>query len=564
MGEIVVLGNGPSLKGFNFQSLRGIHTIGMNAAYRYWDEIEWYPDYYVCLDLQLTITHHEQIKRLLVQGQVKRLFVRDTFFNYHPELKHDNRIDTLERLNGSNIYFKSSDPVVTTGAFAIRYAMHLGYEKIYLLGIDCHYKQEIIPEAEKTGKYKLRITKTPASNPNYFFDSYQREGDLYHIPNSCGPIHFNALKCIVTDITRYKLNDKIEVINCNKESILFKRGVFKYKPIEEAISHKTVLISFGTRPEYIKVKSLIDNLPSLKIKVKTLFTGQHTTLIKNFTPDYALNIKHVTSNRLNNIIASILEYDNLFDNTDYVLVQGDTSSALGVALSAYNSGIKIIHLEAGLRTYKTDPYPEEMNRQMISRMANINLCPTKLNAENLKNEKVMGSIHITGNTGLDNISQEGNIYGDIVLVTMHRKDNHPIMDKWFNKLSEIAQKYNDLEFILPIHPNPAVQCHKHLLKGITVIDPVDHNKLIDLIKKAKFIISDSGGIQEEASFLNDKIIITRRTTERPEVLETHGILCPWPEDLEEIVDNVYHNYRVDKPCPFGDGKAWEKIYNILV
>jgi UDP-N-acetylglucosamine 2-epimerase (non-hydrolysing) len=163
---------------------------------------------------------------------------------------------------------------------------------------------------------------------------------------------------------------------------------------------------------------------------------------------------------------------------DYVLVQGDTGSALGCALAAHNRKIKIIHLESGLRTYDlNNPYPEESYRQIISRISDINFCPTNLSRENLINEKVSGIIHVVGNTVLDNILtyKDKTHYGNDVLVTLHRRENHDIMDKWFLELNLLSEKYPELNFILPIHPNPNVKKHKHILnKKIKVIDPLTH------------------------------------------------------------------------------------------
>ena len=164
--------------------------------------------------------------------------------------------------------------------------------------------------------------------------------------------------------------------------------------------NKSILICFGTRPEYIKLKSLIENLPN----IKTCFTGQHEDLLKNIDVDYNLSMeRNLSENRLNNIFSNILSY-NIFHNIEYVIIQGDTSTASAIALSAFNHGTKIIHLEAGLRSGNLkDPYPEEMNRQVIGRLADIHLCPTEFNKENLMKENVSGEIHVVGNTGLDNI-----------------------------------------------------------------------------------------------------------------------------------------------------------------
>jgi len=321
-----------------------------------------------------------------------------------------------------------------------------------------------------------------------------------------------------------------------------------------------ILICFGTRPEYIKVKSLIDNLDN----IKTCYIKQHKDLLSNIKTDYEINISEKSNNRLNNIISNILCKDNIFNDIDYVLVQGDTTSALSIALSAFNNNKKVIHLEAGLRSYnKLDPYPEEMNRCLISRIAYIHLCPTKLNKMNLINENIKDNVYVVGNTGLDNINRDNIKYGNKILLTLHRRDNHNVMDLWFKELEKIANKYNEIEFILPIHPNPNVLKHKNILKKVNVIEPLNHNNLIDLIKECKFIISDSGGIQEECSFLKKKIVICRKTTERPEVLENYGVLCDSIDKLENYVDEFMNNYEIDKKCPFGDGNSWVNIKKIL-
>ena len=321
-----------------------------------------------------------------------------------------------------------------------------------------------------------------------------------------------------------------------------------------------ILICFGTRPEYIKVKSLIKNLDN----IKTCYIKQHKDLLSNIKTDYIINISELTDNRLNNIISNILCKDNIFNDIDYVLVQGDTTSALSIALSAFNNNKKVIHLEAGLRSYnKLDPFPEEMNRCLLSRITDIHLCPTELNKMNLIKENIKDNIYVVGNTGLDNINRDNIKYGNKILITLHRRDNHNMMDLWFKELEKIANKYNEIEFILPIHPNPNVLKHKNILKKVNVIEPLNHNNLIDLIKECKFIISDSGGIQEECSFLKKKIVICRKTTERPEVLENYGVLCDSIDKLENYVDEFMNNYEIDKECPFGDGYSWIKIKKIL-
>lgn len=324
-----------------------------------------------------------------------------------------------------------------------------------------------------------------------------------------------------------------------------------------------LLICYGTRPEYIKVKSLIENLPN----IVTLFTGQHTSLIGDHHPTYSIEIESLSENRLNNIICSVLKH-NIFKDIDYVLVQGDTTSALAIALSAFNYGIKIIHLEAGLRTYQIDdPFPEEMNRQLISRMASIHLCPTELNKENLINERISSNnIYVTGNTGLDNINKIGCEYKNTVIVTLHRRDNLPMMDVWFSEINKAAMEHPELTFIFPMHPNPDIQKYKFLLRNqnIQIIPHVGHEEMITLIKNCNFLISDSGSIQEEASYLNKCVIVCRRTTERQETNGIHTIMCPYPDTLVENVNVLCQNYKIDKPCPYGDGMSWKKIKDIFI
>jgi|LauGreDrversion4_2_1035121.scaffolds.fasta_scaffold23434_3 UDP-N-acetylglucosamine 2-epimerase (non-hydrolysing) len=322
-----------------------------------------------------------------------------------------------------------------------------------------------------------------------------------------------------------------------------------------------ILICFGTRPEYIKVRSLIEHLPNKK----TCFTGQHPDLLQDVQVDHKLHITPTTKNRLNEIVINILKHTDIFTNIEYVLVQGDTTTALAMALSAFHHNTKIIHLEAGLRTNNIeDPFPEEANRQLITRLAQIHLCPTELNKQNLLKEGIKESnIFVVGNTGLDNIDRSNCIYENKVLITLHRRNNIPIIDRWFMTIEQIAIEHPEIEFILPIHPNPEIQKHKHLLNRVNILQPQSHSDLIEIMKKTKCIISDSGGIQEEASFLNKKVIICRADTERPEVLEHHGILCKTPEELPEIFEYVNTTYSVVERCPFGDGFAYKKINTII-
>lgn len=327
----------------------------------------------------------------------------------------------------------------------------------------------------------------------------------------------------------------------------------------------TILVCFGTRPEWIKIKPLIN-----KLDCKLLFTGQHRDLVKDIDFDYTLyqNAKnHNRSNaRLNAVVEDCLSQFPSWEKFDYVLVQGDTATAFGCALAAFNLGIKVIHLEAGLRTRDLDnPYPEEGYRQMISRIASVNLCPTELAKENLIREGIYGA-HVVGNTVLDAVRQykDQETYGNKVLVTLHRRENHELMANWFHEVETCAKMFPDLKFVLPLHPNPNVQKHKGLLQEVNVVDPMSHDDLIKTILESRFCITDSGGIQEEASFFNKKSIVCRKTTERSEGIDTgHVSLCKNPRDLIEMVTRFREDYTIEAPCPFGDGHSANRIKQLL-
>lgn len=324
-----------------------------------------------------------------------------------------------------------------------------------------------------------------------------------------------------------------------------------------------ILFCFGTRPEWLKIKPILNLMD--KSKYKLLFTGQHPDLLKDVVVDYKINV-NTSINRLDQLIADcLIQFPN--DGFNSVLVQGDTASAFACAVAAFNRGIKIYYLEAGLRSYNLKhPYPEEAYRQMIARISDVCFAPTQISANNLINEKVNGKVIITGNTVLDNLVEFKNNceYGDIVLVTMHRRENHHCMQEWFSYINDLASEYTNLKFILPIHPNPNVQKHKHILTNIEIIEPLPHKEMIELLIKTKLIITDSGGLQEEGSFFNKKVIVCRETTERPEAIDTgHLHLCKAPQQLKEIFDSLIKNYYINQNCPYGNGQSSQKIIKYL-
>ena len=322
-----------------------------------------------------------------------------------------------------------------------------------------------------------------------------------------------------------------------------------------------ILICFGTRPEYIKVKPLIDKFKN-NIPFKILFTGQHRDLIKNLEDVEQIEILD-GSNRLDSIVVSILNKESLFTGIKYVLVQGDTTSAFSVALAAFHRKIKIIHLEAGLRTYdKNHPFPEEFNRRSISAMADYHFCPTQHTVDNLAKEGITKNVFLVGNTVLDNLVDLVPTYENKILITLHRRENHPIMDRWFKTIDELASEYPEYEFKLPIHPNPEVRKHKDLLKNVNVVDPIDYDEFIKELATCKFILTDSGGIQEEATFLKKKCLVLRETTERPEALGEFSTLVSL-QNLKYHFDFLLKNHVPNAVSPFGDGRSAEKILKIL-
>tara|TARA_R110000772_G_scaffold69886_2_gene154063 strand:- start:119 stop:1051 length:933 start_codon:yes stop_codon:yes gene_type:complete len=302
------------------------------------------------------------------------------------------------------------------------------------------------------------------------------------------------------------------------------------------------------------------------IEHKTLFTGQHKDIVpKNAT--YVYEMIEYEGNRLNSVLKNCLSMpEEYFEGVDYILVQGDTTSVVGLALAALHRKIKVIHLEAGLRTYDTkNPYPEENNRRIVSTLANIHLCPTDINRQNLYLESAPGSFYVVGNTVLDNLVayKEDCQYLDKVLVTMHRRENHDKIQEWFKYINELAIEYPLLDFILPVHPNPNISNNTHLLPNVKLIKPLSHDDLLELLIKCKMVITDSGGIQEECSFFNKKCLVCREITERPESVGLSSFMVHEPNELKDLFTNHIQSPIIDIESPYGDGYASEKICDIL-
>ena len=333
---------------------------------------------------------------------------------------------------------------------------------------------------------------------------------------------------------------------------------------------KKILICYGTRPELIKISPILKNQLVQYQNISSLCTGQHTDLLGDGSkPNYSLEINKCAPNRLNSIFSYITgsyAFDQILeDGFTHVMVQGDTASAFACALTAFNKGLGVIHLEAGLRTHdRQHPYPEEAYRQAISRLTDVHLCATNANKTNLDNENIKGEIHVVGNTGLDTLTETAVSYNNDILITLHRRENHKLIPFWYQQIEDIASNNPELNFIFISHPNPDSQCSlKKQLSNVSIVSPTKHEDFVKRIGACHFLITDSGGLQEEASFLKKKAIVCRKTTERPEALGAFTYLCKSVVELPQLFNQIKEDFIPEGECPFGDGKAAEKILQIL-
>jgi UDP-N-acetylglucosamine 2-epimerase (non-hydrolysing) len=328
-----------------------------------------------------------------------------------------------------------------------------------------------------------------------------------------------------------------------------------------------ILLTYGTRPEYIKIKPIINELKERNTPFRVLFTGQHENIANGYF-DIRLNFETYTNhNRLDNIIANLMTLNDsaVFENITAVMVQGDTTSVVGIALSAMHRQIPVIHLEAGLRSGDIlNPFPEEYNRKIVSSIATVHLCPTTVSADNLKKENITKNVFVVGNTALDNLLDYKSECEETnkILVTLHRRENHENISEWFNVINDLA-KSTEYEFILPIHPNPNVSSQKHLLTHVNVVEPMTHEDLLKLLVKTKMVITDSGGLQEECSFFNKQCLVCRKVTERPEALKFTSHLVKSPRLLHDEFFRNLSMRHYHQNCPYGDGFSAKKVCDIL-
>ena len=333
-----------------------------------------------------------------------------------------------------------------------------------------------------------------------------------------------------------------------------------------------ILLSYGTRPEIIKLSPVIRELRKVGIPFKTVFTGQHKELyddVKDLVPEPDSHLAIMKENQtLTDILSSIsLRFGEILrsENPDLLIVQGDTSTVAVSALIAFYEKVPVGHVEAGLRTYDlTSPFPEEGNRQMVSRIASYNWAPTELAAKQLKKENV-GNITVTGNTVIDACKKFNYpiSYENKVLITLHRRENFgDPMEKIFSEIDLLAKEYSHLEFIFPMHPNPNVQKLRPILKNVNIIDPLGYSEMMQLLSKVKFVISDSGGVQEECAAFRKKVLVCRNTTERPEGLDA-GFAKLVHTNIIEHFNWANKSPKWSGENPYGNGNASKIIIDSL-
>ena len=367
---------------------------------------------------------------------------------------------------------------------------------------------------------------------------------------------------------------------------------------------KKILIVFGTRPEAIKMAPLVKEFEKYTdcFETKVCVTAQHREMLDqvleffHIIPDYDLDLMKPGQNLYGltaDIITSLKPVLEDFD-PDYVFVHGDTTTTMAGSIASFYSGAKVCHVEAGLRTHnKFSPFPEEINRQITGRVCDFHFAPTTTSKANLLKENIQeDTILVTGNTVIDalldsveKVNQEPSELikqlsttldeKELILVTGHRRENHGAgFISICEALKEIAQDNTDRLIVYPVHLNPKVQEPvKRILKDIAnvmLIDPLAYQDFIWMMNRAKIIITDSGGVQEEAPSLGKPVLVTRDTTERPEAVDAGTvILVGTDKDLivTEALDLLNNAIRFKQMSllhnPYGDGKACERIVSFI-
>jgi UDP-N-acetylglucosamine 2-epimerase (non-hydrolysing) len=380
---------------------------------------------------------------------------------------------------------------------------------------------------------------------------------------------------------------------------------------------RKILVVFGTRPEAIKMAPVIMTLQKYPEDFRTIVcvTGQHREMLDqvlnvfDIKPDYDLNIMQPGQDLYDIFSLVLLKFRNILHEVkpDLVMVHGDTSSSTASALSAFYQQIPVAHIEAGLRTYNIySPWPEEINRQLTSRLATYHFAPTKQSKQNLLKENInTNNVVVTGNTVIDalqmtlkkinssedllgivfrQIKEKGydikrlNEARKLILITGHRRENFGQgFDDICNAIKKISVDFPDFDLLYPVHFNPNVRKSVNSILGssasenIFLIDPLDYLPFVFLMQKSYLILTDSGGIQEEASDLGKPVLVMRETTERPESIEAGTVkLVGTNKDIiissisRLILDRDYYAGMICKKNPYGDGRASERIVKFLM
>ena len=376
------------------------------------------------------------------------------------------------------------------------------------------------------------------------------------------------------------------------------------------------MLVFGTRPEAIKMCPLVKEFQKRTDEFETIVcvTGQHREMLDQVlkifevTPDIDLNIMKQGQDLTDVTVRILTGMRDVFKECrpDVVLVHGDTTTSTAVALAAFYAQIPVGHVEAGLRTHNIySPWPEEMNRQLTGRIATYNFSPTPLSEKNLIEEKAMGKIYVTGNTVIDALHLVVNKLKEdsaltkeqdaillnagydvtrlaggkkLVLITGHRRENFGDgFIRMVTAMKDLSEKYPEVDFVYPMHLNPNVRKPIHEVFGEDLtrpnfffIEPLQYLEFVHLMSKSTIVLTDSGGIQEEAPGLGKPVLVMRDTTERPEALEA-GTVKLVGTDYEKIVSEVsrllddvtYYDTMSKAVNPYGDGLACGRIVNVL-
>lgn len=362
-----------------------------------------------------------------------------------------------------------------------------------------------------------------------------------------------------------------------------------------------VLLVFGTRPEAIKMCPLVLELKKHEqIDCKVCLTGQHREMLRQvmdsfgITEDYNLDIMR-DKQSLTTITADILlKLEEVLhdEKSDVVLVHGDTTTSFVAALAAFYQKIPVGHVEAGLRTGDMySPYPEELNRQLIGRIATYHFAPTTRNKENLEKENIYNHVYITGNTVIDafaytvqsdyqftipELNAIDYANNKVILVTAHRRENwgEPL-EHICDAILDIAKEYPNVKFVYPVHLNPIVRDTVFSMlgntKNVILIDPVDVMDMHNLISRCYMVMTDSGGLQEEAPSFGKPVLVMRTETERPEAVEAGTVKVVgvdrdiiFSEAKRLLDDENAYNEMAQAVNPYGDGHASERIADILL